>query len=65
MLGGVIGRLPRCTFDELAATGWVDAGHELPAPWVERHIERMGGWRLAPRLLVDQLATLARRRRRW
>jgi anaerobic selenocysteine-containing dehydrogenase len=42
----------------LAATGWVDKGHELPAPWVARHIERMGGWRLAPRLLVEQLARL-------
>ena len=32
---------------------------ELPAPWVDAHIERMGGWRLAPPLLVDQLAALA------
>jgi anaerobic selenocysteine-containing dehydrogenase len=48
----------RCSFGELAETGWVDAGHELPAPWVEQHIERMGGWRLAPRVLVDQLAAL-------
>lgn len=48
----------RCSFSELTDTGWVDAGHELPAPWVERHIERMGGWRLAPRILVDQLAKL-------
>lgn len=48
----------RCSFSELAESGWVDAGHELPAPWVERHIERMGGWRLAPRILVDQLAKL-------
>jgi anaerobic selenocysteine-containing dehydrogenase len=48
----------RCSFGELAETGWVDAGHELPAPWVEQHIARMGGWRLAPRVLVDQLAAL-------
>jgi anaerobic selenocysteine-containing dehydrogenase len=48
----------RCSFSELAESGWVDAGHDLPAPWVERHIERMGGWRLAPRILVDQLAKL-------
>ncbi|WP_308165098.1 molybdopterin-containing oxidoreductase family protein [Nocardia noduli] len=48
----------RRSFDELTRTGWVDVGHELPAPWVTRHIERMGGWRLAPSLLVDQLATL-------
>jgi anaerobic selenocysteine-containing dehydrogenase len=49
----------RCSFDDLTQTGWVDAGRELPAPWVERHIERMGGWRLAPRIVVDQLAELA------
>jgi anaerobic selenocysteine-containing dehydrogenase len=57
MLAGVTAAA-RCTLDELAATGWVDKGHELPAPWVARHIERMGGWRLAPRLLVEQLARL-------
>jgi anaerobic selenocysteine-containing dehydrogenase len=48
----------RCTIDEVAPTGWMDAGHALPALWVERHIERMGGWRLAPRVLVEQLAKL-------
>jgi anaerobic selenocysteine-containing dehydrogenase len=48
----------RCSFSELAQTGWVDVGHELPARWVERHIERMGGWRLAPRVLVEQLSAL-------
>jgi hypothetical protein len=25
---------------------------------VERHLDRLGGWRLAPQLLVDQLAVL-------
>jgi anaerobic selenocysteine-containing dehydrogenase len=49
----------RCTFDELAGHGWVEDDYELPAPWVERHLDRLGGWRLAPQLLVDQLATLA------
>ena len=49
----------RCTFDELTAAGWVERDHELPAPWVERHLDRLGGWRLAPQLLVDQLAALA------
>ncbi|KWX67472.1 molybdopterin-dependent oxidoreductase [Mycobacterium sp. NAZ190054] len=48
----------RSKYDEVAATGWADAGRELPAPWVDAHIERMGGWRLAPQLLVDQLAAL-------
>jgi anaerobic selenocysteine-containing dehydrogenase len=48
----------RCSFDQLVADGWAEAGHELPAPWVDRHVERLGGWRLAPQLLVDQLAAL-------
>jgi anaerobic selenocysteine-containing dehydrogenase len=42
----------------VAATGWAEAERELPAAWVDHHIGRMGGWRLAPRLLVDQLTAL-------
>ncbi|WP_445166474.1 molybdopterin-containing oxidoreductase family protein [Mycolicibacterium sp. Dal123E01] len=48
----------RCTFDEVVAKGWAEAPQALPAPWVDDHIGRMGGWRLAPPLLVDQLAAL-------
>ena len=48
----------RCSFDKLAAAGFVEAPRELPAAWVERHVERLGGWRLAPPLLVGQLAAL-------
>lgn len=48
----------RCSFDELVATGWVEKPHEPPAPWVEHHLDRLGGWRLAPQVLVDQLASL-------
>ena len=48
----------RCSFAELVAEGWVEEDHEVPAPWVDQHVERMGGWRLAPQLLVDQLAAL-------
>jgi len=48
----------RSSFEELVKTGWAEVPRELPAPWVEDHIERMGGWRLAPPLLVDQLAAL-------
>jgi anaerobic selenocysteine-containing dehydrogenase len=48
----------RTKYDEVAATGWAEAPRELPAPWVDAHIERMGGWRLAPPLLVDQLDSL-------
>lgn len=49
----------RCTFEEVAATSWVERSQEIPAPWVERHLDRLGGWRLAPRFLVEQLAALA------
>jgi anaerobic selenocysteine-containing dehydrogenase len=48
----------RTKYDEVAATGWAEVPQELPAPWVDEHIERMGGWRLAPPLLVDQLTAL-------
>jgi anaerobic selenocysteine-containing dehydrogenase len=48
----------RCTFDDLVAAGWMETGHDLPAPWVEQHVERLGGWRLAPPLLIQQLAAL-------
>ena len=45
-------------YAELMATGWAEAPRELPAAWVQRHVERLGGWRLAPRLLVDQLGSV-------
>jgi anaerobic selenocysteine-containing dehydrogenase len=48
----------RSSYDDVAATGFVDVRLELPAPWVERYLDRSGGWRLAPQLLVDQLAAL-------
>ncbi|MDT3438148.1 MULTISPECIES: molybdopterin-dependent oxidoreductase [unclassified Pseudofrankia] len=51
--------VPRGTFGEdLTTRQWAETDRQLPAPWVERHLDRLGGWRLAPRLLVDQLATL-------
>ena len=51
-------RAARCTFDEVAASGFVELPFEFPAPWVERFLDRSGGWRLAPAILVDQLETL-------
>lgn len=48
----------RCTIEELVEARWVEQPYELPAPWVERHVARMGGWRLAPQRLVDQLRDL-------
>ena len=50
----------RCTFAELTERGYVETGHEFPARWVDAHIERLGGWRLAPAPLVEQLKTLGR-----
>lgn len=58
MLRGIT-RRARVPFDELVAQGWAETRRELPAPWVERHLDRLGGWRLAPGLLVEQLAELA------
>ena len=48
----------RAPYDELVTNGWAEADRELPAPWVDRQIERLGGWRLAPQVLVDQLNAL-------
>ena len=48
----------RCGFDELVAAGFVEKPIELPARWVEEHVARLGGWRLAPPPLVDQLSAL-------
>ncbi len=57
MLARVMGRA-RAGFTELAAAGYHEAPRELPAAWVEDHLDRLGGWRLAPALLVEQLAAL-------
>ncbi|QEN14794.1 molybdopterin-containing oxidoreductase family protein [Mycolicibacterium sp. ELW1] len=45
----------RTSYEGLVATGWAQAERELPAAWMQRHVERLGGWRLAPQLLIDQL----------
>jgi anaerobic selenocysteine-containing dehydrogenase len=50
----------RCSFDEVVAKRYVELPHELPAQWVEDHVERLGGWRLAPSELVAQLAATLR-----
>ena len=48
----------RCSYDDLVAGGWVESTYDLPAQWVDDHVDRLGGWRVAPELLVDQLASL-------
>ena len=42
----------RCSFEEVQAAGAVTLPFEIPSPWVDRHVERLGGWRLAPAPLV-------------
>src|SRR5918997_522143 len=44
--------------EELVAAGSVEVPHDVPVSWVERYLQRSGGWRLAPELLVEQLAAL-------
>jgi anaerobic selenocysteine-containing dehydrogenase len=49
----------RCTFAELVDRRYVETGYEFPAPWVDAHIERLGGWRIAPAPLVAHLSALS------
>lgn len=51
----------RCSFEELAQSRYVETvAPELPAAWVDDHIARLGGWRLAPPVLLEQLASVTR-----
>lgn len=50
----------RASFEEVAATGCVTKPMEFPAPWVDRHIERMGGWKLAPPRLIETFEEVRR-----
>jgi anaerobic selenocysteine-containing dehydrogenase len=51
----------RCSFEALAEKRYVESpAPELPARWVDEHVERLGGWRLAPTVLVQQLASVSR-----
>lgn len=42
----------RASFEEVAATGAVVLPMDFPGQWVDDHVERMGGWKLAPPSLV-------------
>lgn len=44
----------RCSWDELKQKRVVEFERELPAPWVDRHFERAGGWELVPPELREQ-----------
>jgi anaerobic selenocysteine-containing dehydrogenase len=43
----------RCSFEELKAAGTVTREMEFPGAWVDAHIERIGGWIVAPQPLLD------------
>lgn len=45
----------RCSYDALAAAAAVEEKHALPAAWVDAHVARLGGWRLAPPILLAEL----------
>jgi anaerobic selenocysteine-containing dehydrogenase len=49
----------RCKFSDLVEQGYAETGHEFPAPWIDAHIERLGGWKLAPSALVEQLVSVS------
>jgi anaerobic selenocysteine-containing dehydrogenase len=42
----------RASFEEVAAKGAVVLPMEFPGQWVDDHVARMGGWKLAPPALV-------------
>lgn len=42
----------RASFEEVAAKGAVILPFETPGKWVDAHVERMGGWKLAPPALI-------------
>lgn len=48
----------RCGFTDLTEKRYVETTHEFPARWVDAHVERLGGWRLAPVALVEQLTSV-------
>jgi anaerobic selenocysteine-containing dehydrogenase len=50
----------RVGFDELAPARYAQRDEERDDAWVDAHIRRLGGWRLAPQILVEQLAALGR-----
>lgn len=42
----------RVSFEEVASAGAVVLPMEFPGKWVDEHVARMGGWKLAPPALV-------------
>ena len=53
-------RNARCTFEELKERRYVEAPLEFPGAWVDAHVARIGGWRLAPERLLAQWGEMRR-----
>ena len=60
MLARLMTQGARCTFEEVEASGWVEKPLEFPARWVDAHVERMGGWKIAPPKLLEFWDTIRR-----
>jgi anaerobic selenocysteine-containing dehydrogenase len=54
MLSKLVPPMARCTFEELKAKGYVEFPYELPAPWWDQRMERLGGYKVAPPELLEQ-----------
>ncbi len=54
MLATLFSPISRCTFDELKAQRYVVRETEFPAPWLDAHVARIGGWKLVPELILQQ-----------
>lgn len=54
MLARLFSPISRCSFDELKEQRFIQRDMEFPAPWVDWHIERVGGWKLMPDRIVAQ-----------
>lgn len=61
MLARLFSPISRCSFDDLKAQRFIQHDIAFPAPWLDRHIERIGGWKLAPERLADQWQDIVRR----
>src|SRR5262249_19930110 len=56
MLSKLFSPMARCSFDELKEKGYIEFPYELPAPWWEQRMKRIGGFKVAPAELLEQWA---------
>jgi anaerobic selenocysteine-containing dehydrogenase len=54
MLSKLLPEGSRCKFNQVKATGYAEVETDFPAKWFDDHIERIGGWKLAPDILLGQ-----------